>query len=131
MMLMANVLRRWWRLRRRMQAQKKDYRQFMSNPAACTASPWIRAMINSPAWNDVSDLPHGRRRIMLSQAHRTSGRAFILDMLDLERIIRFRGHRWSWRGVFGAWSDDVLIASYPAEYDRLSRDLRAACPEGD
>lgn len=114
-----------------MQAQKTAYRQFVANPAARTESSWIRAMINSSAWNDLSDLPHGRRRIMLSQSHRTSGRAFILDMLDLERIVRFGGYKWSWRGILSARGDDALVASYPDEYDRLNRDLRAACPEED
>ena len=107
-----------------MQAQKAVYRKFVANPAACTASPWIRSLINSAIWQDTSTLAPGPRRINLTAPARSTGRAFVLDMLRLERVIRFGGYRWSWRGIFSAWGDDALVASYPVEYDRLLRDLR-------
>lgn len=118
-----------WREFHQARVMRERYRRFLANPAANTASPWIRAMINSPVWEDTSDLRPGPRRRNISQPRRVTGRVFVQDMLDLERIIRFRGYRWSWRGIFSAWGDDALVASYPAEHDRLLRDLRTACPD--
>ena len=130
----------WWRHREQERSERRRlldhrrviqrrYSEFESNPAKHTRSPWIRSLIDSPLWNTGVRPPGGPKKVSLSHPEKAKGRDYILDLLRLERCIRFRGYEWAWQGIFSAMGDDAITATYPEEYQRLFDELRVTCPD--
>lgn len=119
----------WWRRRQHDKEIRRRCCEFESAPARFTRSPWIRSLIASPMFQENVPAPGSPRKISVSDPAKATGRGYIDDLLELEYCVRFRHHRWAWRGIFTAMALDVIEAVYTEERDRIHRELIVTCPD--
>ena len=134
------VFEHWWGQRQREREERRRtvehgieiqrrYREFESNCAKFTRSPWIRSLIASPMFQENVRAPGSPRKISVSHPAKETGRGYIDDLLALEYSIRFRHFRWAWRGIFAAMALDVTEAVYTEEREKIYHELLATCPD--